>query len=115
MIDLQLDSSHDLNVADNDLVLIEDEDQVSQNVDIKLQFFKGEYPLDIKFGVPYFENVFVKSPDIPAISAIFKAAIMNVPDVNELMEFSLNYNASARSVSLAFKANTTFGIIAGSL
>ena len=115
MIDLQLNSLHDLNVEGNDLVLIEDDVQVSQNLDIKLQFFKGEYPLDITFGIPYFENVFVKNPDIPAVSAIFKASIMSVPDVNELLEFSLDYDASARDVSLTFKVNTTFGIIAGSI
>ena len=115
MIDLQLDNSHDLNVESNDLVLIEDDIQVSQNLDIKLQFFKGEYPLNITFGVPYFESVLVKNPDIPAVSAIFKSAIMNVPDVNELLEFSLDYDVSARDVSVEFKVNTTFGIVSGSV
>jgi len=115
MIDLQLDNSHDLNVSGNDLVLTEDADQVSQNLDIKLHFFKGEYPLDITFGVPYYENVFVKNPDIPAVSAIFKSAIMSVPDVNELQEFSLDYDASARDISVDFKVNTTFGIVSGSV
>jgi len=115
MIDLELNSTHDLNVSGNDLVLIEDEDQVSQNVDITLQFFKGEYPLDITFGIPYFENVYVKNPDLPEVSAIFKAVIMSVPDVNELLEFDLDYNASARKVSVTFLVNTTFGIVAGSV
>ncbi len=115
MIDLQLDDSHDLNIENNDLVLIEDEYQVSQNVDITLQFFKGEYPLDITFGIPYFENVFVKNPDIPEVSAIFKTAIMGVPDVNELLEFDLDYDASARTVSVTFLVNTTFGIVSGSI
>lgn len=115
MIDLQLNVDRDLNIANNDLVLIEDADQVSQNIDIALQFFKGEYPLDVTFGIPYFENVFVKNPDIPEVSAIFKTAIMSVPDVNELLEFSLNYNASARTVSVTFLVNTTFGIVLGSI
>ncbi|MFY1894735.1 hypothetical protein ACOTCN_12180 [Achromobacter xylosoxidans] len=62
-IDLALSDNHDLAL---DLVgrasLIDGAAKVAQQIKVTLLAFLGEWFLDTSFGVPYFEEVLVKTP-----------------------------------------------------
>ncbi|MCK5609852.1 hypothetical protein KAR91_48720 [Candidatus Pacearchaeota archaeon] len=111
MKDLLLDTiTHDLVIRDFDLVMLEDGiDRVVQDLKVRLWFFLGEWFLDISKGVPYFDDILVKNPDLNAIEAIFKEVIFNTADVLEILSFDMDYNSSARTLSVEFEVNTTFG------
>ena len=50
----------DIKIVDGDLQLIEDQnqdDELRQRVEFKLEFFQGDYASDLSFGVPYYGRV----------------------------------------------------------
>lgn len=114
MKDLLLDTiTHDIDITDYNLSLVGEEgdelNRVVQDLKIRLWFFMGEWFLDISKGVPYFRDILVKSPDLNAIEAILKEVIFETKNVLEILSFDLAYNSSARTMSVQFQVNTTFG------
>ncbi|MCA9325054.1 hypothetical protein KDA23_03240, partial [Candidatus Saccharibacteria bacterium] len=65
-----------------------------------------ESPLE---GVPYFQKVLVKNPPIPALTGLFRRAILLVDGVAEVEALSLDFDAALRTVSLSFKARGDLG------
>jgi hypothetical protein len=110
MIDLALDKdTHDLYIASDDLQLVENIDQVEQSLKIRLMFFRNEWFLDTKTGVPYYTDILVKNPNIPNIENILKAIIIDTPEVQELLEFNSEFDNGARTYAVTFKVRTTYG------
>ena len=100
-----------MEIINNDLVIVSSEDQLEQNLKIRLLFFKGEFFLDITKGLPFYEDILVKNPNLPNIDNIIKAEIKDAEDVQELLEYNSNYDPQARTYDVSFKAQTSFGII----
>lgn len=110
MIDIALDKiSHDLYLKNNDLQLVSGSDHVIQHIKIRLQFFKNEWFLDTTPGVPFFEDIFTKNPNIPNIENIIKAHIIDTPEVEELLEFNSDFNNSTRQYTINFKVRSIYG------
>ncbi len=57
--DVSLDNAGDFKVAAGDLTLIAGNDAIVQAVRIALQFFKGEWFLNLEAGIPYFHSVLI--------------------------------------------------------
>lgn len=109
MTDLRLKDG-DLVINGFDLSLTESQSEsLAQRLSIKLQFFKGEWFLDINFGVPYFQEIFVKPVIQSAIDAIFKSQILATPDVAVLTRYTSQINRIKRTLSVAFTVKTTSG------
>lgn len=83
--------------------------EVRQRLMARFRFFKGEWFLDTRLGIPYFENVLIKSPNLGAIGALFRRVILTTPGVVELQDFSLSFDSVARALSLGFRARATSG------
>jgi hypothetical protein len=107
-------NSHDLEVVDRDLYLVSDRDRVRQHLKIRLWFFLGEWYLDTATGVPFFEEIFVKAPNISRIENILKVVILETPDVLEITKFDVDYDSRRRRFSLDFGVTTTFGRLVAS-
>jgi len=111
MIDLALDLvKKDLLIDGLDLKLVDKSDYIRQSLQIRLSFFRGEWFLDTEAGTPFYQDVFVKDPNLPNIENIFKARIIETEGVNELLSFSLEL-ASDRSAKIEFQVNTIYGIV----
>lgn len=116
MRDLALDpETHDLLIQNFDLVLNADLESVRQAVSVRLQFFYGEWFLDITEGIKYYEYILVKNPDLSLVSGIIKTAILNTPNVKEILDYSQAYDSVARSLTVSFRANTDFGELTDTL
>lgn len=112
MIDLLLDdTTHDLVTKAGDLVLADKALQIRQNVKQNLLFFLGEWFLNIKQGLPYFQFIFVKGPNLDLIQVIFRNSILGTTGILELNQFELSYAAGTRELNIEFDARSTDGQI----
>ena len=103
--------NHDLLIENYDLQFVDQLDAVQQNLTIRMQFFWSEWFLDTGAGIKFYDFVFIKNPDMTTISSIMKATILETPNVNEIIEYSQDYNAEQRKLVITYKVNTTFGLL----
>jgi len=110
-MDLKLDGSHDLEIIDRDLQLVDKLDEVAQRLKIQLQFFLGEWFLDTSQGIPYHEEIFVKGANRNRVASLLKEAILKTPCVEEILAFNLEFESETRALKLKFKVSTEFGVL----
>lgn len=107
----------DLSLVTGQLVLVED---VAEAAAIELRnkflFGKGEYFLDTREGVPYFERVFLKNPDVLAIRELFRSVILSVQGVKSVAELDVTFDRAQRKADFTFRAIADNGkvIVGGS-
>lgn len=116
MSDLRIqDSDRELVFENGDLVLTQGREGISQHLAQRLRTFFGEWFLDTRIGVPYYEHILLKSPNPEVLDTIFKSVILNTPGVQELLDFDITFpdddNPGNRTMTLEFKANTIAGVI----
>ena len=92
--------THDLIIADGDLIAIDNAERVAQQIKIQLLTWLGEWFLDITHGVPYLDYILVKNPNIELARSIFKEQIMKVDDVNDVTSLEIYYNATERTITV---------------
>lgn len=110
--DLYLDpKKHDLVISRYDLNLVRHVQSTAQRLKVKLKVFFAEWFLNRQFGVPYYESVLKKAPDLQLIEAEIKRAILKVDKVVEILEFSLEFDTNQRRLFIAFRVRTTEGDI----
>lgn len=110
MQDLEISSNtNDLVFTGYDLNLVSEIDRIRQQLQIRLQFFKGEWFLNQNFGIPYFESIFIKKTDTPLIESILKSQIKAIAGVSEILSFELDFIPSTRKMDLDFVVNTIYG------
>ena len=73
---------------------------VSQKIESILGFFSEEWFLDYTLGIPYFQSILKKNPDINLINTIFLNAIKNIDEVKEVLKFEITYNESERTYAI---------------
>ena len=115
MISLGLDANNDINVVNGSIKRVTDAEQVVQAVRTNLLTYRGEWFLDTRIGVPYFEKVFVKPFNRPVVEAELQRTITQTPGVEELLTFELTFDRVTRKASVSFSAVTTFGNIQSEL
>jgi hypothetical protein len=112
MADLQLATDHDLDLAAGDLILVTGVDAIAQDLDIRLNTFKGEWFLDTRIGVPYFQEILGEKPRLVALKGIFREAILLTPGVQSISDFVLSYDGPTRVLSLSFLVASIEGTFA---
>lgn len=112
MIDLTLDlTRHDLKIENYDLSLITGVDRVKQTLKTRLWFFKGEWFLDTSAGLDYYGYINVKNPNLDIVASVIKATILDTKGVEELLEYSQEYDSQARSLEVNFSVKILDEII----
>lgn len=112
MKDLLLNSNHsDLVIQNYDLQIVDGSEQIKQNLAIRLRFFLGEWYLNIDEGIPYYQDILIKSPNRTRVESIFKETIINTLGVSQILSFESDFNAIQRKYSVKFQAETDLGII----
>lgn len=107
-MDIALDpDTGDLLIEGGDLVLTTGRDAILQHLTIRLQFFLGEWEWDTRIGVPYFQDVLVKAPDLNVVRTLLRETITSTPGVTGLQNFELDLDG--RTLRLDFEASTTEG------
>jgi hypothetical protein len=97
------DDTWDLVLSNGNLVISSGHDAARQAVYNRLRFFKGEWFADENVGVPYWSDILIKNPNIPAIREVIRKAIEETPGISEVISISLERD-TGRTYNLSFKA-----------
>ena len=111
-MDLLLNSTTmDLVIENHDLVLVDGLDAIRQELDIALQFFQGDWFLDTRWGIPYYERLLGKKPKLNVIKDLFRDAILKVNGVSSILDLNLEFSAATRVLQVSFRAGTIEGVL----
>jgi len=66
--------------------------------------FKGEWFLDTRVGVPYYDSILIKNPDLVVIRSIFRNAILSTPGIANLDALTTAFDAASRKLTVEFTA-----------
>lgn len=80
--------------------------EIRQKIAVRLRFFRGEWFLDQNIGMPYFQNILVKNPNLPMIQSLYREAIVTVPGVSDVKNFTYTFDGKIRRLSLDFQVIT---------
>ena len=95
MKDILLTYDGDLHL--NEYGDIEITDSVRQAVRIRLLWFFSEWRFAPGFGVPYFEEILVKKPNLLRIKRIIRDEAMSVDEVRDVQNISIDLNKTKRA------------------
>jgi hypothetical protein len=115
MSGFKMTTAGDLDLSTGGLVLTRNRaDLVAQKLRNKLLFFLGEWFLDTRLGVPYFQSILVKNPDVATVRQILVTAISSTPGVVQVFDVNLEIDRRVRELTFSFKAKVDNGaIVAG--
>jgi hypothetical protein len=102
-LDWQLDADGDLDFTGGDINFTSGAAGVAQAIQIRLRSFRGEWFANLDNGVPWFESILVKNPNIPEIKEYIRQAIMDAPFVLRLTSLELDYNRAERTLSVDWR------------
>lgn len=80
---------------------------LDQRIDCRLRTFLGEFWLDQSIGIPYFQEVLKKNPDMSVVRAAFASEIQKVAGVKTLESLSVSLDRAARKLSVTFRVTGT--------
>lgn len=86
------------------------EEEVVQQLAIRLRFFLGEWFLDGREGIPFYRDVFKKNPSLPLLRALYRRVIATTPGVDSVRAIELEVDA-ARVARLGFEAVLSDGAV----
>lgn len=101
----------DLDLENNEIVLIDGADAIRQHLQIRFQFFLGEWFLDIEIGVPWFRDILIKKPSFAVVQEVLKTVVLDTPGVLQLMQFSFDFDSPSREADLEFQCLSDDGVI----
>lgn len=109
MIDLALNSDHDIYITDRDLTLIDGASALKQRLKIRFWSFYQEWYLNRDFGLPYYQGILGKPTLRGFLETKFRNMILDTPGVEELLYFEMNYENSTRELTIRFDVRSEDG------
>lgn len=73
-------------------------------------FFKGEWFLDQRQGVPYFQYVFISNPSLAVIGNLFRQVCQSAPGVASVTSLALDYQPRYRNLTANMVVQTDDGV-----
>lgn len=93
-------------------ILLSDEGDISlvtspvQQVMIKLKWCLKEWVFDPEKGIPWFESILIKKPDISAIKNLLIKEILDIDDVIEVQQLDIIVDSPKRIAIIRFQFRT---------
>lgn len=106
-MDIKLNNDLDIDISTGDLVFVEGTEAIAQHLRIRLGFFLGEWMLDRRLGVPYFQHVLIKNPKTSVVRGILRKVILRTPGVLTVSDLLVTYEPTTRIMSVSFTAQVT--------
>lgn len=106
--DLVLDSNYQIRMTQTEA------EYISQKIEGRLGLQRGEWFLNRDLGIPYYEEILKKNPDLNKVRNLFTSEILRIPEIKTLLEFNIDFDQKARKYTLSFIAELTSGAIVDS-
>lgn len=99
-------STHDLQFVSGQLVLLDPNsyEARAQKLKTRILFVRGEWFLDPSKGIAYFEDVFIKNPDLAVVKSHYVNTILDTPGVTGIKSLDAVFNRAERTYYLDFVA-----------
>ena len=105
MLDILLTQNGDLSIDERGDVRITD--SVRQAVRIRLLWIFNEWRFALQFGVPYFEEILIKNPNIERMRRHVRDEAMSVDGVLDARNIRITIDKPARSATVTLDIVTT--------
>jgi len=99
-LDILLTLDGDLRI--NETGDIELTDSIRQAIRIRLLWFFSEWRFEPEWGIPYFEQVFIKNPNLLRIRSIIRAEILAVDGVDSVRSIDISVDTVKRNAAISF-------------
>lgn len=100
----------DLELTDGQLTLTEETlKATAQRVRIRLRTFLGEWFLDQNIGLPIWQRILVKAPNLGSIASIIRREIHETPGVVSVQSVKTDLDRRTRELRVSFSATTKDG------
>ena len=101
MLDILTTKAGDIVVSDlGDISLTY---SVRQTVRVHLRWFFGEWRLGPQLGFPWFEEIFVKNPNIEKIKTLIRDEILSIDEVDDVDVTSVIYDPAGRNFTCRYE------------
>lgn len=80
-----------------------------QAVLIKLRWYFAEWVFDPEKGIPWFESILVKNPDMEGIKKRLIREMMEVDDILEVPALDIRVDVRTRNAVISFQIRTSEG------
>lgn len=77
---------------------------VAQRLSENLSFFLGEWFLDLREGIPYWDHIIGAKPDLGLIESLYRSAILGTPGVGAITALQIAFDRASRALSVRFTA-----------
>ncbi len=101
----------DLVIENNELVRITGAEEIVQRIIQRLRTFRGEWFLDRSVGLPYYQDILIKNPNVETVQGLFRQAILKTPGVTRLLQYSQTLDGVTRKLTINFKALGDVGVL----
>lgn len=109
MTDIKLDTQGDIDTTDNALSLLTGYDAIAQHLQIRLRTFLGEWFLDQRIGMPYFEEFLVKNPNKLVLDSRIRECVLETPGIIAVGAIDYELTGATRSLAVSFTATLQSG------
>ncbi len=106
------DNTGDLLLTNSKFTLVTDPAAAgAQKLRNQFKIFLGEWFLDSRIGMPYFQEVFVKNPNMAILTQLFRSVIASTAGVVRVISCNVTFNDATRAASVAFAAQWENGAV----
>ena len=111
MADFKLDNGGDLDDSGGEWKLTSGADAVRQHWQIRNLFFLGEYFLDARLGVAYFQTLIVKGTPLDVVRNLFRRVALSTPGIATVSRLDLDFDGATRHLTMAVEGQLEDGIV----
>lgn len=111
-MDLYLDpTTRDLAITPEGLMRLTSgvPESAAQRILITLLMFAGEWFLDLRAGVPYYQEILVKNPDLDSIRTLYRQTVEADPYVVDVTRVDMQFDPGTRSLTVDLAARLREG------
>jgi hypothetical protein len=108
-VDLALGADGDIDLTGGEARLVSGVDALVQHLRIRFKTFLGECYRDRRVGVPWFQVVFVKNPNLRLVRSLIREVAFTTPGVAAVLDLRVTVS-SDREASISFLCRTTEGV-----
>jgi hypothetical protein len=100
----------DIDLTNGQMTLIEGSEAIRQKLRIGIRMFQGEWFLDTRLGLPYYQRILPKTANRDDIAILFKRAILSCDGVLSVSNLTFSFTAATRLLTISFVAVIDGGV-----